>query len=228
MIPDPMQTLRDLVLRWNRRFSLVSRQDPARQTDELIEECLVSGRLLADVLAGWADGPALRYIDLGSGGGFPGLIWHHLFTQDQRLATSFLGSHLIEPRSKRAWFLEQASRAMGLRGLDVVEESWAPSVPPCSDFGEPGLTVISMKALHLTDEQVCSALSSYAPGCFSSDVVVVRFVAGWGGDPLCVDPPAPEPVWDTLGCSSAPAHLAVPYSSRRSGSVLLLSVFPSD
>jgi rRNA small subunit methyltransferase G len=182
---------------------------------------------LADALASWRRGPRFRYIDLGSGGGFPGLVWHDVFAQDPRLTPVFMGTDLVEPRTKRAWFLEQASRAMGLDHIEVVEESWTPAVSSCSEFGEPELTLISMKALHLTDEQVLAGLSSYAVHLSGSDVVIARFVSGWSGDPLWGDPPVPELPWDPQAEEQGAAHWALPYPSRRPDSVLLLSIYPS-
>jgi len=54
--------------------------------------------------------PAGALLDIGSGGGFPGLVLACLVTTPV---------HLVEPRAKRAAFLQEASDTLGLRHVTV-------------------------------------------------------------------------------------------------------------
>ena len=226
MTTTPSTILRDLVLRWNQSFSLVSRQDPRAQTESLIHECCVSGAVLVEELASSLGDSKLHYLDLGTGGGFPGLLWHQAIESNEALAANYHGSTLVEPRSKRAWFLDQAVRAMGLDGVLVLEDSWSPSMVPSVNLFDAGCVVISMKALHLTDAQVLEGWDAFHGGGDHQRIVIVRFIADWshpadsGIDDLPVTP---------LSCiqwDRGPGYLVLPYASSRPDSVLLLSVYP--
>jgi 16S rRNA G527 N7-methylase RsmG len=164
MTQHAMDTLRALVLRWNKNFSLVSRLDPEHQVDELIEECLASGRVLQQALAEACPGDMLRYVDLGTGGGFPGLIWHDLFSAPSGPIMGFLGTDLVEPRVKRAWFLDQAVRAMALDRVDVREQRWDATIAESAATDDPDVVIISMKALDLSDEQVLEGWRAFRFG----------------------------------------------------------------
>lgn len=78
------------------KINLFSKKAPARQLNLLLEQSLVSGRLLAPVFKGLS-GPAL---DLGSGNGMPGLVCAALYPQ-----TAFA---LCEKSRKKAEALKQA------------------------------------------------------------------------------------------------------------------------
>lgn len=71
--------------------------------DELIEDCLV----LLDHL-----GDALKVVDVGSGGGLPGLAL--------KIARPELEMTLLEADQAKAAFLVQASARLGLAGVEVV------------------------------------------------------------------------------------------------------------
>ena len=220
-------TLRDMVLRWNKSFSLVSRQDPVRQTDELIDECLVSGRALMAQLAQSRATDHLHYIDLGTGGGFPGLVWHELLATDPVLSGRHIGTDLIEPRTKRAWFLEQASRAMNQSGVSIHEHLWSTSIPPLRAINKPDVIMISMKALHLSDSQVLAGLGAFMPGSHDTDVVIIRFVANWEGDPDMLGVHGPSNPVPSLSGAATPGFFILEYPSRRPASILFCSYYPA-
>ena len=95
---------RDELARWGRVHNLTAVLDPARMVpvhllDSLALAPLVRGRTLADI---------------GSGGGLPGIP---LAIADPDLAVT-----LVEPRAKRALFLEHVVRLLGL-GNVIVERS---------------------------------------------------------------------------------------------------------
>jgi 16S rRNA (guanine527-N7)-methyltransferase len=93
------------VLEWNSVLALISRRAPLAVCERLLFESLELGQLL-DV------GHARRVADVGSGAGFPGLVWALMFP--------CLEMVLIERREKRALFLERTSRALGAAHVTVL------------------------------------------------------------------------------------------------------------
>jgi len=59
-------------------------------------------------------GPESRWLDLGSGGGLPGLVLAH------RLRDTGARGTLLDSQRRRARFLEQAVRRLGLPGVEVL------------------------------------------------------------------------------------------------------------
>lgn len=104
-----------LLLRWNARINLVAEQDAERLRARHIADSLQLLPLLPE-----GDGPAA---DLGTGGGFPGLI----------LAIADAGRpwHLVESDRRKAAFLLAASAELGLSHVRVhAERIEAVSLPP--------------------------------------------------------------------------------------------------
>jgi 16S rRNA G527 N7-methylase RsmG len=96
------------VLHYNRAQNLISRRDPEAELGALIEECVAASQFLGNRgLAG------LRWADVGTGGGFPGLVLGALHP-DQALV-------LIERRQGRCDFLRREVRALGLTETSVEE-----------------------------------------------------------------------------------------------------------
>lgn len=94
----------DLLLRWNRQVNLVSRADIARLVSRHVTESV--GLLL--VCAPPANTMAM---DVGSGGGFPGVAMK-IFRPDLELT-------LVEATGKRARFLKTVGIELGLDRFDV-------------------------------------------------------------------------------------------------------------
>lgn len=98
----------DLLLRWNRTFNIISRQDQAR---------LVPRHLLDSLsVAPWLRGPAV--LDLGTGGGLPGIPLAIL-----RADLSFT---LLDRSQRKIRFVAQACRALELGNV----------TPLCADAGQ--------------------------------------------------------------------------------------------
>ena len=95
----PLKRYAELVRHWSKRLDLVSPGDLARFESRHIADSL---RVL-DLLALLPPGPA---VDVGSGAGLPGIP---LAICDRRHSW-----RLLEPRSRRAAFLEEAGRALEL------------------------------------------------------------------------------------------------------------------
>jgi len=99
--------------RWNAAINLVSRRDMAQLWPRHIEDSLQ----LADL----ADPMPARVIDLGSGGGFPGLVL--------AIAT---GAHvdLIEEDRRKCAFLREAARLTGAPVTVHAESIQRVAIPP--------------------------------------------------------------------------------------------------
>jgi 16S rRNA (guanine527-N7)-methyltransferase len=95
----------ELLEKWNRRTNLTG----FRARDDLVLHGLVDSLVPLPLLP--ADGSCM---DVGSGAGFPGLVL--AAAQPDRDWT------LLEPRRKRASFLIEASRVMGLAQVQVLTQ----------------------------------------------------------------------------------------------------------
>ena len=93
------------VLEWNPTLGLVSKKNPLAACERLLFESIE----LANLLQMEPDG---RVADVGSGAGFPGVVWGLLFPQ--------LAIVLIERRQKRAMFLERVCRTLRLDHVSVI------------------------------------------------------------------------------------------------------------
>ena len=103
-----LRIFEDLLRKWNRRINLVS----ASSLDAL------HTRHIADSaqLCGLAAHPVELWADLGSGGGFPGLVVAILATE----TGSPVRTTLIESDARKAAFLREAVRATGVAAEVVV------------------------------------------------------------------------------------------------------------
>jgi 16S rRNA (guanine527-N7)-methyltransferase len=93
-----------LLEKWNQKVNLTGFRDRVQMLRELFAESFLAAPLL-----GKEDGPLL---DVGSGAGFPGMALK-VYRPD-------LAVYLLEPRRKRASFLEALRRELALEGVRVV------------------------------------------------------------------------------------------------------------
>lgn len=104
----------DLLARWNQTYNLTAVRDPA--------EMLTRHLLDSLSMAGYWTEPDLA--DLGSGAGLPGVPLAILYPERRVL--------LIESNGKKARFLREVKRQLGLTGLEVIEsraEAFRPAQP---------------------------------------------------------------------------------------------------
>jgi 16S rRNA (guanine527-N7)-methyltransferase len=99
----------ELLLKWNLRINLTAVTDPEQILTRHFGESLFAARMLArdSAISG-------TLIDFGSGAGFPGIpikIWA------PRLKVT-----LIEARQKKATFLHEVSRTLGIAGLEIANQ----------------------------------------------------------------------------------------------------------
>lgn len=162
-----IEAFRDELLRWNKQINLVSRQDTGDRLDSLFHQC--QGGLdtllgvLRDISKEKDGGLRLFYFDLGSGGGLPGIVWHACLS-DAFPSEGAVQSWLVEPREKRAWFLNRLNRIKNMPSFGVLRGRWG-DVGVSSDVTfqeEEGFSVfvLSLKALYLEDSDVLGGLRS--------------------------------------------------------------------
>lgn len=112
---DRLLAYRDELARWNRVHNLSGVRDP----HEMVAVHLLDSLALVPLLRGD------RMADVGSGGGLPGLPLA-LVRRDCSMV-------LIEPRAKRALFLDHVVRTLGL-GNVIVERCRAEDLPAGEGF----------------------------------------------------------------------------------------------
>ncbi|MCK9995510.1 MAG: class I SAM-dependent methyltransferase [Candidatus Krumholzibacteria bacterium] len=165
-VDKALDEYRKQVLRWNDQINLVSRKDTSNRLGGLIQQCRNGwNRLVAAEISDLAEASRIWYFDLGSGAGLPGIVWHI-----QMAATDLsVRTLLVEPREKRAWFLERVARQVGGEFPQVAANRWgdagaddlnAESLEPL-----PSHILISLKALHLPDSAVLKGLEPYLGVC---------------------------------------------------------------
>jgi 16S rRNA (guanine527-N7)-methyltransferase len=130
----------ELLLRWNARINLVADRDPEAIRRRHLADSLQLLPLLPD-----DEGPLG---DLGSGGGFPGLVL--------AIATG-RPTHLVESDRRKAAFLTEAAGRLGLAGVHVHPQRIADTVLP-------PLAVLTARALAPLGELLPHAVRLLAPG----------------------------------------------------------------
>lgn len=169
-----LATYRAELLRWNRQINLLSRRDTAAAADRLIAQC-------ADAFDLWwgADGAELvaggrvRWFDLGSGGGLPAFVWLALLA-GRGVAVE---ATLVEPRTKRAWFLERLARLPGAPDFRVVAARWGEGAYPVVSADESPI-LFTIKALRLPESAVLGGLEAAVPASARApggEIGIVRF-----------------------------------------------------
>jgi len=106
---DQIEKYFDLLARWNRTINLTALQlDPPTDTtvDRLLIEPLAA--------AAWIPDAPGRWMDLGSGGGSPAL--------PLKIVRPRLALTMVEARERKAAFLREAARDLGLPDVDIVNE----------------------------------------------------------------------------------------------------------
>lgn len=109
---EKMQKHMELLSAWNKSFNITSIEDPR---EAAVKHFLDSLACAAVLDAGW------RVLDIGSGGGFPGI--------PVGIVRSDLEITLMERSTKKAVFLNEVRRELGLTGLRVVRHD-AEEPPP--------------------------------------------------------------------------------------------------
>jgi 16S rRNA (guanine527-N7)-methyltransferase len=108
--PEHLHKYYQEILRWNPRVGMVSKQGTVEVIGRLIRQSV--GLLeLVRTRTEAACGIEQHVVDIGSGGGFPGLVWA-MIEPDWRYL-------LVERRHKKAAFLERMVNVLGLEDVEV-------------------------------------------------------------------------------------------------------------
>jgi 16S rRNA (guanine527-N7)-methyltransferase len=122
----------DELMFWNNKMNLTG----LKSKDRIVNELLLDSMLPAAVIP-----EAGRFLDIGSGAGFPAI--------PLKILKPFLTAHLLEPKKKRVSFLKHIIRILGLKNIEVIEGR----IPEQADKLErEGYDVITSRALtHLSE-----------------------------------------------------------------------------
>ena len=107
-----LQTYLRKLLETNQHVNLVSRRDTLSHVARFTRECLFLARLLLEDVGRLQRQRPLRLLDLGSGGGFPGVIL--------KLALPDVEVQLVEGTRKKARFLAEVCGQLDLRKMGVL------------------------------------------------------------------------------------------------------------
>jgi 16S rRNA (guanine527-N7)-methyltransferase len=110
---ERLETLCELWNRYARSMNLTAATSESELSGHIVDglDCLACA-------SACGVGPTGRWLDVGSGGGFPGLVV---------AAASGFDVTLVEPRQKRAAFLELAARAIKRSSTGVFRARWGDS-----------------------------------------------------------------------------------------------------
>ena len=102
----------DLLQRWNATYNLTAVRDPQDMLRQHLADCLAVITPMARQLESAAPaGGALRVLDVGSGGGLPGVVLAMMFPSWQVVCVDTVG--------KKAAFIRQVAVELGLRNLSA-------------------------------------------------------------------------------------------------------------
>lgn len=100
-----LETYMNLLTEWNEKINLTAITEPEEIIEKHFYDCILP--LSEGKISG-------RTADVGSGAGFPGLVW--------KIVRPDLDVVLIEPTGKRCTFLNTVIRELGLSGIEAVNE----------------------------------------------------------------------------------------------------------
>jgi 16S rRNA (guanine527-N7)-methyltransferase len=162
---DQLLAYRDWLAKWNKVYNLTSLRDPAEMLSHHLIDSLTAVRPLqlhVQALATPADAAPLRVLDVGSGGGLPGVVLAICMPQ--------LDVTCVDTVNKKAAFIQQVAAALrlpNLRGLharvesvdggfDVVTSRAFASLADFTTWSrkalKPGAVWMAMKGKHPADE----------------------------------------------------------------------------
>ena len=164
-----------LLIKWNKAYNLTAVRDP----DEMVSRHLLDSLSVVPFIAGD------RWLDVGSGGGMPGIPLAILFPE--------MKVTVLDSNGKKTRFLTQVKLELKLDNLEVIHsrvEAFKPELPftgivsrafssleDCTEWtrhlGDTDTRWLAMKGLHPADELVAlptdfhldSAQALTVPGC---------------------------------------------------------------
>jgi 16S rRNA (guanine527-N7)-methyltransferase len=104
----------DLLQKWTKVYNLTAVREPAEVLTHHLLDCLAIIRPLQTQLAALKVVPPTRMLDVGSGGGLPGVVLAICFPENS--------VHCVDAVAKKAAFIKQASLNLGLPKLQGVHQ----------------------------------------------------------------------------------------------------------
>lgn len=132
MLSVSRETLRQLeqyhalMVRWNRKINLISAKTLPEFMDRHVADCVQ--------VAECAGAPTGRWVDLGTGGGLPGIVLAIVFAESQLRFT------LIESDLRKCAFLQTVIRELKLANVSVLSQRIEAAQPQAAE-------IISARAL---------------------------------------------------------------------------------
>ena len=142
MLLDSVDRHLELLVRWNARINLTAVRAPEEMVRRHFGESLLAARELL------TRDSELDVVDVGSGAGFPGLPLKY-WAAAARVT-------LIEGHGKKATFLREVLRALGLTGVEVVNQR-AEGVSRLA-------SLVTMRAVERFEDSLQVAAGLVAPG----------------------------------------------------------------
>ena len=131
-----------LLQRWNTTYNLTAIREPAAMWRHHVLDCLAAVPAVARHLATLPAHPRPRVLDVGSGGGLPGIVWALAMPQVDVVCVDTVG--------KKAAFIRQAAGELGLGNLQSRHSR-------VEQLREPSFNLVTSRAfssladlLHLT------------------------------------------------------------------------------
>jgi 16S rRNA (guanine527-N7)-methyltransferase len=181
---DGLETYYQLLTKWNAKINLTAFRLTPDGTDEAIDRLLIE----PVVAARYVPENARTLLDAGSGGGSPAI--------PLKLASANLSLRMVEVKTRKAVFLREAVRALGLRDA-VVETTRFEELLPRAELHE-ALDLVSVRAVRIETRTLNTLQAFLRPG---GKLLLFR---GSGKSDLEDSPPPPlswmatYPLIDTL------------------------------
>ncbi|MBY0495959.1 MAG: 16S rRNA (guanine(527)-N(7))-methyltransferase RsmG [Cyanobacteria bacterium] len=147
---DGLETYYQLLTKWNAKINLTAFRLTPEGTDEAIDRLLIE----PVAAARYIPENARTLLDAGSGGGSPAI--------PLKLASTNLALRMVEVKTRKAVFLREAVRALGLRDAQV-ETSRFEELLPRAELHE-ALDLVSIRAVRIETRTLNSLQAFLKPG----------------------------------------------------------------
>ena len=149
-LAENLETYYQLLTKWNAKINLTAFKLTPEGQDEAIDRLLIE----PVVAARYIQENARTLLDAGSGGGSPAI--------PLKLASSNLALRMVEVKTRKAVFLREAVRALGLRDAEV-ETSRFEELLPRAELHE-ALDLVSIRAVRIETRTLNTLQAFLRPG----------------------------------------------------------------